>query len=121
MRSKFGRWVMYIGDKAYDFLIYLNAIMNSYRRWRNKPRWSLSKYLKKKAKAAASFVGNYEDEMINYCGRKGYNGIICGHIHTPNIKNLNNITYMNTGDWCENCSALVENIEGKWEIIYAGN
>ena len=118
MRTKFGRRVMYVGDKAYNFLIYINAIVNSYRRWRNKPRWSLSKYLKRKAKAAANFVGNYEDEMIKYCDRKGYEGIICGHIHTPNIKTLDNITYMNTGDWCENCSALVETVEGTWEIIY---
>ena len=118
MRTRIGRKIMYIGDKAYDFLVYINTLLNLYRKRRNLPAWSLSKYLKKKTKAASNFIGSFENEMSKYCKAKGYDGIICGHIHTPNIRTVKGVSYMNDGDWCENCSALVETLEGKWEIIY---
>lgn len=117
MRSRFGRFVMSCGDIAYDLVVWLSAQLNKIRAWLGLPYWSLSKYLKAKAKYAASFVGQFEEEMANYCKRKGYDGVICGHIHTPNIREFSGITYMNDGDWCENCSALVETQEGEFKIL----
>lgn len=118
MKTKFGRFVMHIGDFAYDSLIGLNIFVNRVRRFFGKPYWSVSKYLKYKAKKAASFVGEFEIEMINYCKKRKFDGVICGHIHTPAIRELDGVTYMNDGDWCENCSALVEHQDGTFEIIY---
>ena len=80
--------------------------------------WSLSKYLKHKVKGAVGFMFKFEQNITQYADRRGFDGVICGHIHTPEIKNVNGIIYMNDGDWVESCSALVEHYDGRWEIIY---
>jgi UDP-2,3-diacylglucosamine pyrophosphatase LpxH len=84
----------------------------------NKEPWSLAKFLKKKAKAAANYIGDFEQEMAGYCKKRKYDGVICGHIHSATIKNFDGVMYMNDGDWCESCSALVETKQGTFEIIY---
>jgi UDP-2,3-diacylglucosamine pyrophosphatase LpxH len=117
MRTKTGRIVMQMGDIAYDSLIYVNAIINGVRRFVGLQPWSLAKYLKRKAKMAANYIGEFEKQMALYCKRKGYDGVICGHIHHAEITSYNDIVYMNDGDWCESCTALVETHDGKWRII----
>lgn len=117
MRTKSGRFVMHLGDMAYDSLIYINRMVNSFRRILGLSPWSLAKYLKHRAKLAANFIGEFEIEMVRYCKSKGYDGIICGHIHHAEISQHDGITYMNDGDWCESCTALVETQEGEWLII----
>lgn len=117
MRTRSGRFVMHLGDVAYDGLIYLNRLINGLRKIFNRPPWSLAKYLKNKAKAAATYIGDFEQEMAMYCKKKGYDGIICGHIHHATIKNFDGVTYMNDGDWCESCTALVETKAGTFTII----
>lgn len=119
MRTKTGRVVMHLGDIAYDTLIYFNKIVNTLRSLLGIQPWSLSKYLKRKAKLAANYIGEFEKEMASYCKRKGYDGVICGHIHHAEITEYNGIEYMNDGDWCESCTALVENFDGTWEILDA--
>ena len=64
------------------------------------------------------FVFKFELNMLQYAQKRGYDGVICGHIHTPEIKHINGMIYMNDGDWVESCSALVEDYEGRWDIIY---
>jgi UDP-2,3-diacylglucosamine pyrophosphatase LpxH len=118
MRTKSGRFVMHMGDFAYDGLLYLNRVINGIRQLCNMQPWSLAKYLKRKAKAAASYIGDFEIEMITYCKKKGYDGIICGHIHHATIRELDGVKYMNDGDWCESCTALVETHLGNFEIKY---
>lgn len=118
MRTKWGRFIMHIGDLAYDSLISLNTFVNWTRKLVGKKYWSLSKYLKVKAKAASNFVGDFEEEMIKYCKKRKFDGIICGHIHQPRIREMDGITYMNDGDWVENCSALIETSSGEWKIKY---
>jgi UDP-2,3-diacylglucosamine pyrophosphatase LpxH len=108
---------MHLGDIAYDGLIYLNRLVNGVRKIFNRPPWSLAKFLKKKAKAAATYIGDFEQEMATYCKKKGYDGIIVGHIHSAKIKEMDGVTYMNDGDWCESCTALVENKLGEFSII----
>jgi len=117
MRSRSGRFVMHLGDIAYDGLLYLNRLVNVLRRIFNRPPWSLAKFLKNKAKVAASYIGDFEQEMSTYCKKKGYDGVICGHIHHATIKNFDGVVYMNDGDWCESCTALVETKAGTFEII----
>ena len=117
MRTRTGRFVMHLGDVAYDGLIYLNLLVNGFRKIFNRPPWSLAKFLKKKAKAAATYIGDFEQEMTMYCKKKGYDGIIVGHIHSANIKEIDGIIYMNDGDWCESCTALVETKAGNFQII----
>jgi UDP-2,3-diacylglucosamine pyrophosphatase LpxH len=79
--------------------------------------WSLSKYLKHKVKRAIDFMFQFELNLANYCTRKNFDGVICGHIHRAEIKQLNGAIYMNTGDWVESCTALVEHETGLWELI----
>ena len=117
MRTKSGRLIMRFGDIAYDGLIYVNKLVNKMRALIGLSHWSLAKYLKRKAKAAANYIGDFEYEMTEYCRKKGYDGIICGHIHHATIREINGITYMNDGDWCESCTALVEHQDGTWEVI----
>ena len=117
MRTKTGRMIMHLGDFAYDSLIYINKIVNASRRMLRMQPWSLAKYLKRKAKLAANYIGDFEKEMSLYCKKKGYDGIICGHIHHAEITSYDGIVYMNDGDWCESCTALVETQDGEWKII----
>ena len=117
MRTKTGRFIMHLGDFAYDSLIYINKSVNMMRRLFRMQPWSLAKYLKHKAKLAANYIGEFEKEMSYYCRRKGYDGIICGHIHHAEITQYDGIAYMNDGDWCESCTSLVENYDGTWEIL----
>jgi hypothetical protein len=79
--------------------------------------FSLSKFLKHKVKKAVDFIFRFEENLANYCKKRGFDGVICGHIHHAEIKEINGVTYMNDGDWVESCTALVEHYSGRWEII----
>jgi UDP-2,3-diacylglucosamine pyrophosphatase LpxH len=117
--TRLGKWIGFLGDSAYDIVLWINTKFNYIRHKLGFGYWSLSKFLKHKVKKAVGFVFNFEENVTEYCRRKGYDGIICGHIHTPEIKTMpNGILYMNDGDWVESCSALVEHKDGRWEIIY---
>lgn len=111
------KWLMHIGDTLYDFLIWMNTKFNTVRGWLGMDYWSLSKWLKHNTKEALNFIYKFEEHVADYCEAKGYDGIICGHIHTACIKNINGIEYMNDGDWVESMTALVEHEDGRWEII----
>lgn len=112
------KWLMHVGDFLYDILISINNKFNAVRSLFGMRYWSLSKWIKHNTKEAINFIYKFEGFVSDYCKRKGYDGIICGHIHTASIKNLNGIEYMNDGDWVESCTALVEHHTGEWEIIY---
>ena len=118
MRTRFGKTVMRLGDWGYDKSISINYIVNKIRNFFGYKPWSLAKYLKRKAKLASNFIGEFETEMVKYARKKNYDGIICGHIHHAEIKQYDEITYMNDGDWCESCSVLIEDHEGNWKINY---
>ena len=111
-------WISFLGDSAYDFLLSLNNNYNWIRRKLGFGYWSFSKYLKHKVKGAVDFIFQFENNITDYCKRKFYCGVICGHIHNAEIKNIDNIIYMNTGDWVESCTALVEHFDGTFEIIH---
>jgi 4-hydroxy-3-methylbut-2-enyl diphosphate reductase IspH len=79
--------------------------------------FSLSRYLKYKVKKAVDFVFKFEENLAGYCKKRGFDGVICGHIHHAEIKEINGVMYMNDGDWVESCTALVEHHNGRWEIV----
>jgi UDP-2,3-diacylglucosamine pyrophosphatase LpxH len=111
------RWIAMLGDIGYTFLLWLNKIYNYWRLKRGKPYFSLSKEIKAMVKSAVSYISDYEQQLVKLARARNYNGIICGHIHQPAIENYDEILYLNSGDWVESLSALVEDEDGNWEII----
>jgi UDP-2,3-diacylglucosamine pyrophosphatase LpxH len=116
--SSMAKWISVLGDHAYDVVLWINTKFNYMRHKLGFSYWSLSKFLKRNVKNAVGFVFKFEETITDYCAKRGYDGVICGHIHTPEIKVIRDIIYMNDGDWVESCSALVETHEGEWKIIY---
>lgn len=112
------RWIAKLGDVGYTFLLWFNSQYNLYRRRRGKPYFSLSQLVKSKVKSAVSFIDDFENELSKIAKVKECDGIICGHIHQPAIKNINDVIYMNSGDWVESLSALVEDNDGDWSLVY---
>ena len=111
------KWLAVIGDSAYNFALSLNTFLNRYRRSMGYGYWSLSAYLKQKAKAAVQFIGNYESTVAEEASRLGVDGVICGHIHKAEMRRIGDVVYCNDGDWVESCTALVEHADGRMEIL----
>ena len=112
------RWIAYVGDMGYTFLLWLNRILNHYRYRRGLPYFSLSQYVKNKVKSAVAYVDQYEEELAKMARSKNCDGIICGHIHKAENRTINGIEYLNSGDWVETLSALAEDHDGNWQLIY---
>ena len=112
------RWLAVLGDYGYDFLLHMNAFLNFARKQFGINRyWSLSKYVKDNVKKSISFITDFETILSEYAHQKEYDGIICGHIHKAEIRTIDGVEYLNCGDWVENCTAVVETMEGEWHII----
>lgn len=118
MHISSGKILMHIGDWLYDIIIRLNDVWSRMRARLGLRYWSMSKWIKQNTKQAVSYVLNFEKLLADYCKTKGYDGIICGHIHTAEIRDIDGIIYMNDGDWVESCTALVEHWDGSWEILH---
>jgi UDP-2,3-diacylglucosamine pyrophosphatase LpxH len=114
---KNAKWMAHLGSWAYDVSIDIGRWVSRARSFFNMAQWSLSSYLKHTVKESVNFIGDYEETLTGYVKSKGLNGIICGHIHYANIRDIDGITYMNCGDWVESCTALVEHHNGTFEII----
>jgi UDP-2,3-diacylglucosamine pyrophosphatase LpxH len=111
------RWLALLGDKAYDFAIWLNRLFNAVRRRLGFPYWSLSQWAKLKVKNAVSYIGEFEKTLVAEAHRHGVHGVVCGHIHHAAIHSDFGIRYVNCGDWVESCTAIVEHADGTLEII----
>jgi UDP-2,3-diacylglucosamine pyrophosphatase LpxH len=111
------RWLALLGDHAYDFSLVLNDGFNAVRRRFGLPYWSLSAYLKRKVKKAASFISSFEQVLAREADVRGLDGVIAGHIHHAETKLIAGILYCNTGDWVESCTALTEDAHGRLEIV----
>lgn len=112
------RWLAYLGDFAYTTLLSMNSWVNAIRRLLNLPYWSFSQYLKHKVKSAVSFMSAYETAITTETRRRKCQGVVCGHIHKPALKHMDDILYANSGDWVESITALVEHHDGRLEILY---
>ena len=118
----YARWLAFLGDAAYEFLLRANIIYNAIRRRLRLPYWSLSAYLKRRVKNAVQFVSRYEEAVSHEALSRGFDGIVCGHIHCAEIRQIGRITYYNDGDWVESCTALAEDASGLIRIIdWTGN
>jgi UDP-2,3-diacylglucosamine pyrophosphatase LpxH len=112
------KWLAHLGDLGYKLLLWLNKRHNRKRRLQGLPYDSLSQKVKHKVKLAVNYIGDFEEVMVRYAKSRHYDGIICGHIHQPAIKDIQGMVYMNSGDWVESLSALAEDHQGRWQVVY---
>ncbi len=110
------RWLAFIGDVGYEFLLRLNRPLNFVRRLLGLHFWSLSACVKMNVKNAVSFIGEFEQGIVRYSREYKVDGVVCGHIHTPVIRNIEGVEYYNCGDWVESCSVLLEDFDGHIEL-----
>ena len=115
--TRLAPWLAFLGDKAYDIILSINSKYNWLRHRMGFGYFSISKFLKHRVKKAVDFIFKFEENLANYCKKRGFDGVICGHIHHAEIKEINGVMYMNDGDWVESCTALVEHWNGRWEIV----
>ena len=114
---RYARWLAVLGDSAYAVALTLNHWLNGFRRWLGYPYWSLSAYLKHRVKNAVEYIGRFEVAVADEARRRGVDGVVCGHIHKAEIRDIDGVVYCNDGDWVESCTALVEHLDGRLEIV----
>ena len=114
------RWLALLGDSLYEFTLKLNRHLNSWRARAGLPYWSLSKYLKLKVKRAVSYVSDFEAALAREARKRGVDGLVCGHIHHAEMRDVEGILYCNDGDWVESLTALVEHADGSLAIVEWG-
>jgi len=112
------RWLAHIGDMAYATLLAINTGLNTCRRRLGFTYWSLSAYVKNRTKKAVEYIGRFETALADEARRHKVDGVVCGHIHTAEIKTIGGLIYCNDGDWVESCTALVEHMSGELEILH---
>ena len=116
--TRYHRWIAILGDHAYALLVRLNIGLSWLRRTLGVPGyWSLAGYAKRKVKSAVSFIFDFEAAVARHGCERGVAGVICGHIHAAAIRQVEGITYINCGDWVDSCTAIVEHIDGRMELI----
>jgi UDP-2,3-diacylglucosamine pyrophosphatase LpxH len=111
------RWLAFLGDWSYRALLALNTQWNLLRRRMGLGYWSLSAFVKVKVKNALQFIENFEQAVADEARRRGVDGVICGHIHKAEMRDIDGILYVNDGDWVESCTAVVEHADGRLEIL----
>lgn len=112
------RWVAVLGDFAYETLVKLNGWLSLARRTLGiSGYWSLAGYAKNKVKSAVSFIFDFEDSVMHAVRDRGLEGVICGHIHSAAIRDVDGLTYINCGDWVDSCTAIVEHHDGRMELV----
>ncbi len=112
------RWLAMLGSVGYELLLRLNRAYNRYRLWRGLEYYSLSKTIKARVKSAVSFVSRYEEHLRLLAQRRGCQGIICGHIHSPCDQRTGGVHYLNSGDWVESLTAVVEHLDRSFEVLH---
>jgi len=112
------RWLAHLGDAAYEAMMALNRWLNHVRRAFNLPYWSLSKYAKQKVKNAVSFISKFEEVVAHEAAHRNIDGVVAGHIHKAEMREIHGVQYYNDGDWVEGCTALVEHYDGTMEILH---
>lgn len=111
-------WIAHVGSVGYEILFKVNPIINRFRKlFGFQKHWSLSHFVKRKVKNATKYIGRYEETLIKYAEQKNCQGVICGHLHAPNIEYYQETAYLNIGDFIESMTILVENHDGTFEIL----
>lgn len=115
------KWLAKMGDIGYTLLLRINHHYNQWRIKRGKPYYSLSAVVKASVKSAVSYISEFEQLLASLAQSRGFDGVICGHIHAPAIRMIDGIEYLNSGDWVESMTALGEDFDGNWSILtYSG-
>jgi UDP-2,3-diacylglucosamine pyrophosphatase LpxH len=114
---QFAKWLAYVGDTLYEWALKANRHLNYMRGRFGLPYWSLSAYLKLKVKKAVNFISDFEVAVAREAKKLGYDGVVCGHIHHAEIRDIDGVLYCNDGDWVESLSTLVEHHDGRLEIL----
>ena len=112
------KWLAYLGDNLYEFTLRLNRYLNHWRAKLGMPYWSLSAFLKHKVKSALNYVTDFERAVAGEAQKRGYQGVVCGHIHRAEMREIDGVLYCNDGDWVESRTALVEHHDGRVEIVH---
>jgi UDP-2,3-diacylglucosamine pyrophosphatase LpxH len=110
-------WLAHVGDVGYNLLLRCNGLVNGARRLLGLRPWSLSAYVKAEVKNLVSFISKFEEAVVRYAKEFDVDAVLCGHIHTPAVREIQGITYYNTGDWVESCTAIVEHYDGTLELL----
>lgn len=118
MVVRHARWLALLGDGAYTAALAINTVLNRVRRRLGLSYWSLSAWAKLKVKNAVNFIGKFEAFLTAEAKRQGADGVICGHIHHAAHRDIDGLTYLNTGDWVESCTAIVEHYDGRMEVLH---
>jgi UDP-2,3-diacylglucosamine pyrophosphatase LpxH len=111
-------WLAHLGDTAYTLVLKLNRWFNALRARMGLPYWSVSQYLKHKVKNAVGFIAGFERMMTDEARRRGCDGVVCGHIHKAEMRDIDGMLYCNDGDWVESHTALVEDWDGELRIVH---
>ncbi len=116
--TKYHRWLAVLGDHSYAFLVRVNVLISALRRRLGvNGYWSLAGYAKRKVKTAVNFICDFEESVARRVKESGLDGAICGHIHAAAIREVNGITYVNCGDWVDSCTAILEHLDGRMEMV----
>jgi UDP-2,3-diacylglucosamine pyrophosphatase LpxH len=110
-------FLAYLGDWGYRALMRLNRLYNKWRAWRGKEYYSISKAIKARVKRAVSHVSNFEQHIAELAKSRGCVGVMCGHIHTAADRMMGEVHYLNSGDWVESLTAIVEHYDGRFELV----
>lgn len=111
------RWLAFLGDWAYETALVVNTYVSYVRRKLGLEYWSLSAWAKLKVKNAVNFIGQFEETLSAEARKRQVDGVICGHIHHAVVRDIDGIAYVNCGDWVESCTAIVEHMDGRLELI----
>jgi UDP-2,3-diacylglucosamine pyrophosphatase LpxH len=114
---RYAKFLAYLGDGAYTAALTANRWFNSVRRRLGYPYWSLSQWLKRQVKEAVKAIDRFETAVAGEAKRRGFDGVVCGHIHHAEMRRVNGVEYLNDGDWVESCTALVEHHDGRLELV----
>lgn len=115
---QYAKWLAYLGDTAYTCILVVNRWFNNIRIKLGFQYWSLSQFLKHKVKNAVSFIADFEAIMAREARKRKCDGVVCGHIHKAEIRDIDGLLYCNDGDWVESLTALVETFDGELKIIH---
>ncbi len=111
------RWLAHVGDRAYELARWLTIWLNRIKKLWGGQYWSLANWAKQQVKQAVNFISEYERVLTSEARRKNFDGIVCGHIHSACIRKIDGLDYVNTGDWVESCTAVVEAMDGSLILV----
>jgi UDP-2,3-diacylglucosamine pyrophosphatase LpxH len=114
---RYAKFLALLGDWAYTAALVINRWFNAVRRRLGYPYWSLSAWAKRQVKEAVKAIDRFEFALADEARRRGFDGVVCGHIHHAEIREVAGVLYLNDGDWVESCTALVEHHDGRLELI----